>query len=95
MDITNTGSFDRRRTIWRSPSGVRCDQTIVLTGPKTRKRHSRPLRRIGCFDAKANRRFNFLTNRFAVPATTVAGLYRHRWRVELFFNICFIIYSYA
>ena len=30
--------------------------------------------------------FNFLTNHFAVPALTVAELYRYRWQVELFFK---------
>ena len=67
-------------------TGVRCDQTIVLTGAKTRKRYPQPLRRVGYYDAQSNRRFNFLTNHFAVPATTVAELYRHRWQVELFFK---------
>ena len=67
-------------------AGVRCDQTIVLTGVETRKRYPQPLRRVGYYDAKSNRRFNFLTNHFAVPATTVAELYRHRWQVELFFK---------
>ena len=67
-------------------TGVRCDQTIVLTGAKTRKRYPQPLRRVGYYDAQSDRRFNFLTNHFAVPATTVAELYRHRWQVELFFK---------
>ena len=67
-------------------AGVRCDQTIVLTGLKSRKRYPQPLRRVGYYDAKSNRRFNFLTNHFAVPAMTVAELYRHRWQVELFFK---------
>jgi len=28
----------------------------------------------------------FLTNDFALPATTIAALYKSRWRVELFFK---------
>ena len=67
-------------------AGVRCDQTIVLTGVETRKRYPRPLRRVGYHDAESGRRFNFLTNHFAVPAATVAELYRLRWQVELFFK---------
>ena len=67
-------------------TGVRCDQTIVLTGVKSRKRYPQPLRRVGYRDAQSNRRFDFLTNHFAIPATTVAELYRHRWQVELFFK---------
>ena len=66
--------------------GVRCDQTIVLTGVETRKRYPQPLRRVGYYDAESGRRFNFLTNHFAVPAATVAELYRYRWQVELFFK---------
>ena len=66
--------------------GVRCDQTIVLTGPETRKRYPQPLRRVAFRDAQSGRRLVFLTNHFAVPATTVAELYRHRWQVELFFK---------
>ena len=30
--------------------------------------------------------FNFLTNNLAIPAQTVADLYRYRWQVELFFK---------
>ncbi len=67
-------------------TGVRCDQTIVLTGVKSRERYPQPLRRVGYRDAQSDRRFDFLTNHFAVPATTVAELYRHRWQVELFFK---------
>ena len=66
--------------------GVRCDQTIVLTGVETRKRYPQPLRRVGYYDAESGRRFNFLTNHFGVPAATVAELYRYRWQVELFFK---------
>ena len=36
--------------------GVRCDQTIVLTGPKTRKRYPQPLRRVSYRDAQSGRR---------------------------------------
>ena len=67
-------------------TGIRCDQTIVLTGLKSRKRYPQPLRRVGYYDAQSDRRLDFLTNHFAVPAATVADLYRHRWQVELFFK---------
>ena len=67
-------------------TGVRCDQTIVLTGLNSRKRYPQPLRRVGYYDAQSDRRLDFLTNHFAVPAATVADLYRHRWQVELFFK---------
>ena len=66
--------------------GVRCDQTIVLTGVKSIHDYPQPLRRIKYHDAQTGKTFNFLTNNFAIPAQTVADLYRYRWQVELFFK---------
>ena len=65
---------------------LRCDQTIVLTGPQTVAKYPLPLRRVGFRDTDQRRTFHFLTNNFEVPARTVADLYRHRWRVELLFR---------
>jgi len=45
-----------------------------------------PLRRIRYHDVQTSKTFNFLTNNFAIPAQTVADLYRYRWQVELFFK---------
>ena len=67
-------------------AGVLCDQTIVLTGVSTGRDYPQPLRRVKYRDAQTGRTFNFLTNHFAVPAATVADLYRNRWQVELFFK---------
>ena len=65
---------------------MRCDQTVVLTGAKGKKRYPQPVRRIKYYDANTQKTFNFLTNHFSVPAFTVAELYRYRWQVELFFK---------
>jgi hypothetical protein len=67
-------------------SGVKCDQTIVLTGVKAKDDYPQPLRRIKYHDSKTDKTFNFLTNNFTIPAQTVADLYRYRWHVELFFK---------
>jgi hypothetical protein len=67
-------------------TGVRSDQTIVLTGPKTANLYPDRLRRIGYYAADIDKRFVFLTNNFLIPASTVAALYRYRWQVELFFK---------
>lgn len=66
--------------------GVQCDQTIRLTGTKTTTSYPQPLRRIKYRDPETGKSFDFLTNNFAVPAQTVADLYRYRWQVELFFK---------
>ena len=67
-------------------TGLRSDQTIILTGPKTSKLYPDPLRRITYFDVETNRRFVFLTNNFILPALTIALLYKYRWQIELFFK---------
>jgi hypothetical protein len=70
----------------RHSTGLRSDQTIQLTGPKTSRLYPDPLRRIHYFDAEKDLRLVFLTNNFLLPALTIADLYRARWRVELFFR---------
>jgi hypothetical protein len=67
-------------------TGLRCDQTIVLTAPKACKDYPQHLRRIKFYDAEHNRHLVFLTNNFDLPALTIAQLYRCRWQVELFFK---------
>ncbi len=67
-------------------TGLRCDQTIVLTGVTTALDYPQPLRRIKYHDHQTGNTFNFLTNNFVIPAQTIADLYRHRWQVELFFK---------
>ncbi|WP_165742419.1 IS4 family transposase [Candidatus Thiosymbion oneisti] len=66
--------------------GVRCDQTIVLTGVDSASTYPQPLRRVKYHDTPSGKTFNFLTNNFAIPAQTLADLYRYRWQVELFFK---------
>ena len=46
-------------------TGVRCDQTVVLTGAKGKKRYPQPVHRIKYYDANTQKTFNFLTNHFA------------------------------
>jgi hypothetical protein len=67
-------------------TGLRSDQTIVLTGPKSSRLYPDPLRRIAYYDTEQRRRLVFLTNNFQLPALTVAQLYQCRWQVELFFK---------
>lgn len=74
-----------RRAIDRSV-GLRADQTIRLTGPKTRRRYPVPLRRISFVDLQTGQRYVFLTNQFTLAASTIAKLYHCRWQVELFFK---------
>jgi len=67
-------------------TGVQCDQTIALNGFYASKHYPQHLRRVRYFDAVNNKRLVFFTNNFALPALTIAELYRCRWQVELFFK---------
>ena len=79
--------FRRRysRPVDRS-SGLVCDQTILLQGPKTSTLYPEPLRRIRVQDPETKKRITLLTNHFHLSAATVGELYRCRWQVELFFK---------
>jgi len=62
------------------------DQTIVLTGHKSKTEYPEPLRRVRFYDRENDRHLIFLTNNFPLPALTIAKLYKIRWQVELFFR---------
>jgi len=67
--------------------GLRCDQTIVLTGVNVAPRYPEKLRRIVYYDAETDKRFIFLTNNFALEDPfIIAQLYKQRWKIELFFK---------
>jgi hypothetical protein len=67
-------------------TGLRCDQTIVLTGSKTATEYPVPLRRVKYVDPETGKRLVFLTNNWVLDALTIAQLYKCRWQVELFFK---------
>ena len=67
-------------------TGVRSDQTVVLTSFESASVYPDALRRVSYFDAETNKRLKFLTNNFVLPALTIAQIYKCRWQVELFFK---------
>jgi hypothetical protein len=67
-------------------TGVRSDQTIVLTGVFAKNDFPSPLRRVTYYAADDDKRFVFLTNNFQISAETVAAIYHQRWEIELFFK---------
>jgi hypothetical protein len=66
--------------------GIICDQEIILTGVLSSQKYPEPLRRIRFYDEEFERTFVFLTNNFKLKAVTVTQLYKHRWKIELFFK---------
>lgn len=67
-------------------TGLRFDQTVVLTGLEAQRDYPDPLRRIGYRDPITGKSLVFLTNNFTVSALTITQLYRDRWQIELFFK---------
>src|SRR4030043_1572377 len=65
-------------------TGVQCDQIVVPMLFYSKKAYPEKLRRVKFFDIEKERRLTFITNQFALPALTIAELYRYRWQVELF-----------
>jgi transposase len=88
--IIQTKSNTKLRRLYSKPvdksCGLRCDQVVVLDGHNSRRDYPEKLRRIRYFDDQQNRNLVFLTNHFALPASTIADLYTCRWQVELFFK---------
>jgi len=67
-------------------TGVRSDHTVILTAINSAQVYPDSLRRVSYLDVETRRRFKFLTNNFALPALTIAQIYKARWQVELFFK---------
>jgi hypothetical protein len=66
--------------------GIQADQIIELHGFYARRDYPDRLRRVRYYNAKKKKRLIFLTNNFILPATTIAELFRCRWKIELFFK---------
>lgn len=88
--VTRAKSNLQYRRVYSRPidktTGLRCDQTIMLTGTKPSQGYPIQLRRVKFYDAQHDKLLVFLTNNFDLPALTIAELYRCRWQVELFFK---------
>ena len=89
--------MDARR-VYSSPTqrdtGVICDQRVMLNGFSPAKAYPEHLRRVRFKDPESGKTLVFLTNNTALPALTIAALYKSRWQslprtrsgVELFFK---------
>ena len=67
-------------------TGLRSDQTVILGTIGSAQAYPDALRRVSYVDLETDKRLQFLTNNFALPALTIAHLYKARWQVELFFK---------
>ena len=67
-------------------NGVIYDQIIMLNNHYSSKYYPIKMRRIKFKDELTGNIFIFLTNNFYIKATEIAQLYKHRWKIELFFK---------
>jgi hypothetical protein len=64
-----------------------CSDARIILGKETKNSSLRITVRLVTYkDPVSGKIFEFLTNNFRFNASTVAGLYRKRWQVELFFK---------
>ena len=66
--------------------GILCDQIIRINNYYTAKDYPEKLRLIKFYDSDNDRVLIFLTNNFELRAADIAQLYKHRWKIELFFK---------
>ena len=83
--VTRAKSNLHARRIYSAPTdraaGIICDQTIALNGHYSQQLCPDHLRRIRLRDVKSAKTLGFLSNQFALPATTICALYKARWQV--------------
>ena len=67
-------------------TGIISDQQVMLNGYYSARKYPEHLRRVRFKDPESGKTLIFLTNNNALPALTIAALYKSRWQVELFFK---------
>ncbi len=88
--VTRAKKDMNSRRVYSSPTqrdtGVICDQRIRLNGYYASRNYPEHLRRVRFKDSESGKTLVFLTNNTALPALTIAALYKCRWQVEMFFK---------
>ena len=65
---------------------VRCDQLGYLKVFYSLKSYPEKIRKIKFYDLEQKRILIFLTNNLELEANEIAAIYKHRWKIELFFK---------
>jgi hypothetical protein len=88
--VTRTKDNMNYRRLYSHPvdknKGVLCDQTIMLNGYYAAKDYPEKMRRVKFRDEETRKVLIFLTDNFHLAAVDIAQLYKHRWKIELFFK---------
>jgi hypothetical protein len=85
--MKSNGAYKRIRNNRHEAGGpVLSDVVIALTGVKTKMLYPKELRKVKYYDKETKRVYEFITNDFERSAEDIAGIYKERWEVELFFK---------
>jgi transposase len=88
--VTRAKDNMRYRRLYSRPmdreKGIIYDQTILLIDFYAKKDYPEKMRRIKFYDEEGEMELIFLTNNFHLSALEIAQLYKHRWKIELFFK---------
>ena len=69
-----------------SEDSILADQIVLLTGYKSSRLYSKPLRMVRYRDAETNEELTFISNNLDISAIDIANIYRNRWHIETFFK---------
>ena len=85
--MKSNGAFRRIKNNPHEKEGpIISDVLIQLTGSKTKKLYPKPVRKIKYYDGEYHHTYEFITNGLEMAAQDIAGIYKRRWQVELFFK---------
>lgn len=62
------------------------DEIIELTGPRSKQKYPKRLRRVAIWDEENHQVIELITNQMSWTANTISELYKSRWHIEIFFR---------
>ena len=66
-------------------TNITMDAEIELIWTQWQK-YGKNLRIVRFYDTKSDREFEYITNNFELTAEQIANIYKHRWKIEVFFR---------
>jgi len=82
---TNLNIFVTGQHKVREP-GIVADETVIFGGYDAMDKYPKKLRRVKYWDKQTQKLYTYLTNNFQMTAEQIAGIYKERWQIELFFK---------
>lgn len=65
---------------------VKRDDIIRLIGPQTKEYYPDEMRLVGYVSPNTGEYYEYITNNLHLAAGTIAGIYKDRWQIEIFFK---------